>query len=76
MQAPRWTGSAYPSEHIEDVTLYALAVRRFRRLCLAFTVLKDAERRRIYMAAGYAGLRSSEAYQDSWLGLGLERTLT
>ena len=76
MQAPRWTGSAYPSEHIEDVTLYALAVRRFRRLCLAFTVLKDAERRRIYMAAGYAGLRSSEAYQESWLGLGLERTLT
>ena len=36
--------SAYPSEHIEDATVYALAVRRFRRLCLAFTVLKDAER--------------------------------
>ena len=39
-------------------------------------MLKDEERRRIYMAAGYAGLRSSEAYQESWLGLGLERTLT
>ena len=57
--------SAYPSEHIEDATVYALAVRRFRRLCLAFTVLKDDERRRIYMAAGYAGLRSSEAYQET-----------
>ena len=57
--------SAYPSEYIEDATVYALAVRRFRRLCLAFTVLKDAERRRIYMAAGYVGLRSSEAYQET-----------
>ena len=37
--------AAYPSEYIDDVTVYALAVRRFRRLCLAFTVLKDAERR-------------------------------
>ena len=37
--------AAYPSEYIDDVAVYALAVRRFRRLCLAFTVLKDAERR-------------------------------
>ena len=37
--------AAYPSEYIDDLAVYALAVRRFRRLCLAFTVLKDAERR-------------------------------
>ena len=36
--------AAYPSEYIDDLAVYALAVRRFRRLCLAFTVLKDAER--------------------------------
>ena len=68
-------GQARPTR-ASTSTVYALAVRRFRRLCLAFTVLKDDERRRIYMAAGYAGLRNSEAYQESWLGLGLERTLT
>ena len=38
--------AAYPSEYIDDPFVYASAVRRFRRLCLAFTVLKDAERRR------------------------------
>ena len=37
--------AAYPSEYIDDVAVYARTVRRVRRLCLALTVLKDAERR-------------------------------
>ena len=39
------------------------AVLRFRRACLAFSVLRDPERRRVYAACGYSGLVRSEAYQ-------------
>ncbi|EOD07473.1 hypothetical protein EMIHUDRAFT_218411 [Emiliania huxleyi CCMP1516] len=43
---------------------HAAAVTAFRRACLAFRVLRDAERRRVYYAVGFGGLRASEAYQE------------
>ena len=55
---------AYPREWEADLPTYEAAVLRFRRICLSFVVLVDPERRRIYETAGYAGLRSSEAYQE------------
>ena len=56
--------ACYPRENTPDVPSYARQVRRFRKTCLALTVLKDPERRRIYATAGYDGLRRSEAYQE------------
>mmetsp|Transcript_913 Transcript_913/g.1532 ORF Transcript_913/g.1532 Transcript_913/m.1532 type:complete len:432 (-) Transcript_913:519-1814(-) len=43
---------------------YADAVRDFRRASVAFVVLRDEERRRIYDACGFLGLRSAEVYQQ------------
>ena len=57
--------ASWPREDAPNVPSYARQVRRFRRLCLALTVLKDPERRRIYAVAGFDGLRQSEAYQES-----------
>ena len=57
---------AYPrdADWYEDEAQYETAVVAFRRICLAFTVLKDLERRRIYLAAGFDGLYRSEACQE------------
>merc|ERR1712224_1109851 len=39
-------------------------VDRFRKLCLAFTVLKEPELQRIYLELGYEALRQSESYSE------------
>ena len=40
------------------------AIRRFRQLCLAYSVLHDPARRRIYATCGFDGLKRAEAMQD------------
>lgn len=57
---------AYPYEAVSyaDEAAYEHAVVAFRRICLAFSVLKDRERRRIYVTSGFKGLQSSESFQE------------
>ena len=40
------------------------AITRFRQLCLAYSVLHDPARRRIYATCGFDGLKRAEAMQD------------
>jgi len=54
----------YPSEACEDIDVYTSAVLAFRRISLAFKVLKDAARFQVYLASGFRGLRASEGYQE------------
>ncbi|KAL1515649.1 hypothetical protein AB1Y20_002267 [Prymnesium parvum] len=57
---------AYPLEpdSYADEAAYDAAVLAFRRICLAYTILKDPERRRIYVTCGFERLRQSEAHQQ------------
>jgi hypothetical protein len=47
-----------------DKEVYTKAVIAFRRVCLAFTVLRDPERRRIYLTSNFSGLQQSEVCQE------------
>ena len=40
------------------------AITRFRQACLAYTVLSDPVRRRVYATCRFSGLRASESFQS------------
>jgi curved DNA-binding protein CbpA len=56
-----------PYERYDDPADHASAVAAYRRVCLAFAVLKDEERRRIYAGSGFGALRASESFQEESL---------
>lgn len=56
----KWT----PSSGCPRVQAYRKAKRRFRQVCVAYAILMDEDRRRIYCDHGVAGLKKSEAYQE------------
>ena len=56
----RWT----PSSGCPRVQAYRKAKRRFRQVCVAYAILMDEDRRRIYCDHGVTGLKKSEAYQE------------
>lgn len=53
-----------PRDAYPDRAAYELAVLTFRRICTAYLVLKDPERRRIYCSSGFEALRHSETFQQ------------
>ncbi|KAL3926819.1 MAG: hypothetical protein SGPRY_003123, partial [Prymnesium sp.] len=53
-----------PRDAYPDQAAYELAVLTFRRICTAYLVLKDPERRRIYCSSGFDALRHSETFQQ------------
>ena len=56
----RWT----PSSGRPRVEAYRETKRRFRQIAIAYRVLQDPERARIYGDHGVKGLKRSEAYQE------------
>ena len=55
-----WEPDQYAS-----VDEYATAVLQYRRACVAFLALRDAERRALYLSGGYERLAAAEAYQET-----------
>ena len=57
----KWT----PSSGCPRVQAYRASKRKFRQVCIAYAIMMDEDRRRIYSDHGIEGLKKAEAYQES-----------